>query len=296
MMEFSRLMLGTVQFGLNYGINNTQGQPSLEKVKAILRAAADGGINVLDTARNYGESEEVLGKALTETGLDKHFRIISKVKAFPDGITPEAVPGWIEESVTTSLGYLRRDSLDGLLLHHEKDLPYLAELDLALKKHWTKAFGASLDSVAGSPEKYTRSLMMAQVPGNILDGRFWNVAREIKARGGSVFVRSVYLQGLLFKPAAEIREKFAPVLAVREKLEALSREAGMEPAELYFRYLLSLPMVDCVLTGVDSVEQLKQNLEVASRGALPADVFAEIGRIVPELPEKYVRPSCWKSL
>ena len=295
-MEFSRLMLGTVQFGLRYGINNTQGQPSPEKVKAILRAAADGGINVLDTARNYGESEEVLGKALAETGLDRHFKIISKVKLFPDGIAPEDVPGWIEQSVATSLGCLRRETLDGLLLHNEKDLPHFADLQRALEKRWTRAVGASLDSVAGSPEKYTTQLLMAQVPCNILDRRFRKVAREIKSRGGAVFARSVYLQGLLFKPAEEIREKFAPVLAVRTQLEALSREAGLIPAELYFRYLLSLPMVDSVLTGVDSVEQLKQNLEVASRGPLPADVVAEIDRIVPELPEKYIRPSCWNSL
>ena len=295
-MKFSRLMLGTVQFGLRYGINNTQGQPSPEKVREILRAAADGGINVLDTARNYGESEEVLGKALRDTGLEKHFKIISKVKLFPETITPGEVPGWIEKSVKTSLEYLKRDRLDGLLLHHEKDLPYFAELRAALENGWTDAIGASLDSVAGSPEKYTSQLTMAQVPGNILDRRFWNTAREIKSRGGAVFVRSVYLQGLLFKPAAELGEKFAPVLAVRTRLEALSREAGMVPAELYFRYLLSLPTVDCVLTGVDSAEQLRQNLEVASRGALPADVLAEIERIVPELPEKYVRPGCWKSL
>ena len=295
-MEFSRLMLGTVQFGLEYGINNHSGKPSPETVKAILRAAADGGINVLDTARNYGDSEEVLGKTLRETGLDRHFKIISKVKLFPENITPREVPGWIEQSVTTSLGCLKRDRLDGLLLHNEKDLPYFAELNTALEKGWTQAVGASLDSVAGSPEKYTGKLMMAQVPGNILDGRFWNVAREIKARGGSVFVRSVYLQGLLFKPAAELGEKFASVLAVRTELERLSREAGMAPAELYFRYLLSLPMVDCVLTGVDSVSQLEQNLEMASRGALPADVLAEIGRIVPELPEKYLRPACWNTL
>ena len=295
-MKFSRLMLGTVQFGLRYGINNCLGQPSLESVEEILRAAADGGINVLDTARNYGESEEVLGKALHETGLEKHFKIVSKVKGFPAGIAPEEVPGWIGDSVKTSLDRLRRDRLDGLLLHSENDLPHFAKLRAALENGWTDAIGASLDSVAGSPEKYTSQLMMAQVPGNILDRRFWKTAREIKSRGGAVFVRSVYLQGLLFKPAAELEEKFAPVLAVRTRLEALSREAGMVPAELYFRYLLSLPMVDCVLTGVDSAEQLRQNMEVASRGALPADVLTEIDRIVPDLPEKYIRPSCWKSL
>jgi aryl-alcohol dehydrogenase-like predicted oxidoreductase len=70
-MAYSKLMLGTVQFGLQYGINNSVGKPSLENVKAILRAAADGGINILDTARNYEESEEVLGIVLTRSGLDK---------------------------------------------------------------------------------------------------------------------------------------------------------------------------------------------------------------------------------
>ena len=295
-MAYSKLMLGTVQFGLQYGINNTVGKPSLDTVKAILRAAADGGINVLDTARNYGDSEEVLGIALQESGLDKHFRIISKVKLFPEDLAPEQVKDWITSSVTTSLQYLKRDTLDGLLLHHEKDMPYLDELSLALEKNWTRSVGASLDSVAGSPEKYTAKLSMAQVPGNILDHRFFKTAQDIKSRGGAVFVRSVYLQGLLFKSAEAAGEKFAPVMAVRDKLVALSSAAGITPAELYFRYLLSQDFIDCILTGVDTVEQLQENIAVAAKGALPQDLLDEIEKIVPEFPEKYVRPSAWSTL
>ena len=68
-MIFSKMMLGTVQFGLNYGIANKEGQPSLEKVKGILRSAAEFGVNTLDTAAAYGTSEEVLGQALEESGL-----------------------------------------------------------------------------------------------------------------------------------------------------------------------------------------------------------------------------------
>ena len=295
-MKFSRLMLGTVQFGLNYGINNTQGKPSLDKVKAILRAAADGGINVLDTARNYGDSEEVLGQALSECGLEKHFYIVSKVKLFPEDIKPSESSDWGKNSILTSLKYLRRDTLDGLLLHNEKDRGYFGELQMALDNNWSRRIGASLDSLGGSPESFTRQLEMVQIPGNVLDRRFRNTAQEIKSRGGSVFVRSVYLQGLLFKPAAELQEKFAPVLAVREKLEKLSQDAGIIPAELYFRYLLSLPEVDCILTGVDNPEQLQENIRLASKGALPEDVMRAIGQIVPELPEKYIRPSCWNQL
>ena len=294
-MAYSKLMLGTVQFGLQYGINNSIGKPSLENVKAILRAAADGGINVLDTARNYGDSEEVLGIALQETGLDKHVKIISKVKLFPDDLAPEQVRDWITNSVTTSLRYLKRDTLDGLLLHNEKDLPYFDELTIALEKKWTLAVGASLDSVDGSPEKYTAHLSMAQVPGNILDRRFFKTAQAIKSRNGSVFVRSVYLQGLLFKSTEAAGEKFAPVMTVRDKLVKLADAAGITPAELYFRYLLSQDFIDCILTGVDSVEQLEENISVAEKGALPDDLLSEIEKTVPVLPEKYIRPAVWNS-
>ncbi len=295
-MEFSRLMLGTVQFGLNYGINNSQGQPTLDKVKAILRAAADGGINVLDTARNYGNSEEVLGIALAECGLEKHFKIISKVKLLPDDAVAEEVPEFFKNSITTSLKYLKRDTLDGLLLHHEKDREYFDVMNMALENNWSKAIGASLDSIEGSPADFTGKLMMSQIPGNILDRRFFAAAKDIKSRGGKVFCRSVYMQGLLLMDEEKVDAKFAPILIVRRKLEALAKEAGIVPAELYFRYLLSLDMIDCVLTGVDDVQQLQENIRLAERGALPEDLLKAVDELVPELPECYLRPSCWSSL
>ena len=137
---------------------------------------------------------------------------------------------------------------------------------------------------------------MAQVPGNVLDRRFFKTAQEIKSRGGAVFVRSVYLQGLLFRSAEAAGEKFAPVMAVRDKLVALSKAAGITPSELYFRYLLSKDFIDCILTGVDSVEQLQENIAVSAKGALPDDVVCEIEKIVPDLPEKYIRPAVWNTL
>ena len=295
-MKFSRIMLGTVQFGLKYGINNSAGQPSPDTVRRILRVAADGGINVLDTARNYGDSEEVLGMALKAEGLEKEFYIISKVKLFPENITEQEVPAWITASVTQSLRYLKRDKLDGLLLHNEKDLPFYDHMNMALENNWSHAVGASLDSVAGSPAEYTNKLLMAQVPGNILDRRFFETARRIKARGGKVFCRSVYLQGLLFKNPADLQEKFAPLLDVRRKLEKLSAEAGIPPAELYFRFLLSQDMFDCILSGVDTVEQMQENIRIAQKGALSSDLLEAIEKIDPALPEKYVRPSSWSSL
>ena len=72
-MLANKLGLGTVQFGLPYGISNANGQTSAEEVKAILQAAAQHGISLLDTASAYGNAEAVLGK----NDL-RNFRIVSK--------------------------------------------------------------------------------------------------------------------------------------------------------------------------------------------------------------------------
>ena len=81
--RFSRLMLGTVQFGLRYGIANTSGKPDLDQVEAIVRAAADGGITALDTAAAYGDSEQVLGLVLQRAGLAGQFTVVSKIPPLP---------------------------------------------------------------------------------------------------------------------------------------------------------------------------------------------------------------------
>ena len=292
-MKFSRLMLGTVQFGLRYGINNRLGQPSPDDVAAILRAAADGGIDVLDTARNYGDSEAVLGLALEKTGLASHFRIISKIKRFPAGLAAADAPGWVENSITTSLKLLKRKSLDGLLLHHEDDLPFFALLETCRAKGYAEAIGVSLDSRQSLAAVAQVELMMAQLPGNIVDRRFFPLAEKLRRQGGAVFMRSVYLQGMLFKPEAEVHPALGPLLTVRKALEKLARDAGIAPGELYFRYMLGLTAADSILTGVDSVSQLRENLTLAARGVLPADLIRAVDRVVPELPENQVRPGNW---
>ncbi|MDD5598133.1 MAG: aldo/keto reductase, partial [Victivallaceae bacterium] len=78
-MKFSKMMLGTVQFGLNYGIANSAGKPTYETVREIIKAAYEGGINCLDTAAGYGDSDELIGRALTELKLNDKILIISKV-------------------------------------------------------------------------------------------------------------------------------------------------------------------------------------------------------------------------
>ncbi len=290
-MRFSRLMLGTVQFGLDYGINNPAGKPASGDIDAILDEAADGGINVIDTARTYGDSEERLAAALQRRGLQKHFKIITKIKSFPDTLSESEAETWIDKSFTASLKALKRDNIEGLLFHRELDLKYLPLLEKLQQKGLICFYGVSLDS------KQTADINVvpaAQIPSNILDRRFLAYARRAAQQSALVFTRSVYLQGLLFKPAAQLPQTFSDLLAIRQKLEFLAAESDLLPAELYFRYLLSNPDFTSILTGVDTAGQLQENLRLAEAGPLPTDLLAQIDALVPELPENLIRPSAWQ--
>ena len=105
-MKYSLLMLGTVQFGMDYGVANTHGKPSFETVKNILREAFDGGVNALDTAPEYGNSEEVIGKALKELGVLKKFKTVTKIPRIPENCDPEK---FIEASLKNSLSRLQQE-------------------------------------------------------------------------------------------------------------------------------------------------------------------------------------------
>ena len=122
MNGFSKLMLGTVQFGLNYGVANTTGKPSFEAAKTILKAAYDGGVTALDTAPEYGDSEEVIGRALAELGLTDRFKIVTKIPKLPEGCDAEK---FIAGSLENSLRKLRIDRAAAALLHAEADFIYL---------------------------------------------------------------------------------------------------------------------------------------------------------------------------
>ncbi len=290
-MQFSRLMLGTVQFGLAYGINNQLGKPEPERIEQILRVAADCGVNVLDTARNYGDSEEQIAAALRKTGLQQHFKIITKIAGFPDGLAPAEREAWVERSVMASLTALQRDHVEGLLFHHESALDCLPLLQKYQERGLTLFTGISLDS---NLTRDIEPLAATQIPGNILDRRFVRYAQRAAKQHSLIFVRSVYLQGLLFKPEEQLHPTFKEkLLPVRRKLENLAWEAGLKPPELYFRYLLSNPDFTCILSGVDSPEQLRENLRIVQAGALPEDLLQKIHGIVPELPEELIRPSNW---
>lgn len=297
----SRLTLGTAQFGLPYGVANRTGQPDYATVRAIVATALDGGVNAFDTAAGYGTSEEVLGRVLHELGVADRVVVVTKISPLTPGEIADAnaAAEAIAESVETSRRRLRLDCLPVVLFHREADAVHLQELEALKAKGWLRHAGVSCDNRPGPASNFAAipTVDALQLPANILDRRHVRAGSlaAAAARGVAVFVRGAYLQGLLLMPEHTIPPVLQEVLSVRRALAALADDAGMSMAELCLRYLLGQAGVSSVLTGVETVSQIRENLILVNRGPLPADLMTAIDAAVPELPETILTPSLWPS-
>ncbi|MBN1864468.1 MAG: aldo/keto reductase [Victivallales bacterium] len=293
-MNFSRLMLGTVQFGLNYGIANSAGQPDYDKSRDIIGAAFESGINCLDTAAAYGNSEEVIGKALHELGIADKVSVISKIPPV-NGRSRREAEKFIVASILNSMSNLGKEFLDGCLFHREEDVKYMDLLLKARDNGLIKKAGISIDSDAFLGRVLDSGAECVQLPFNILDRRFTSSGfiRKAKSREMSIFCRSIYLQGLLLMQEDKIPESLRVVIPVRRKLESLAAGKGMEPSELYMRLVVSRKEIDSLVTGVDSLDQLQKNVQMFGKGPLDDETVSSIENIVPEFAEEIVRPCRW---
>lgn len=248
-----KLVLGTVQFGLQYGVNSA-GRPSEEAVKDILAEAAKGGIATLDTSSAYGNSEEILGECIT---TDEDFKIVSK---YPKGEIP------VEEMFNSSLKRLKVNQLYGYLLHHfevYKNNPKVWDEFIALKESGkVQKIGFSLYS----PEELEFILKnqspfdLIQVPFNIFDKKFLPYMKDLHEQGVEIHVRSTFLQGLFFKDRDSLPEKLKPMKKYLLQLDDFSKQSGLNISEIALNYNLQNPYIDGVLIGVDNVSQLQMNL------------------------------------
>ena len=258
-----RLGLGTVQFGQAYGISNGRGRVPEVDVRAILARAARAGINLLDTAANYGEAENVLSEMDTS-----EFRLVSKTVSVRQGV--DRVVARARQSARV-LGRLNL-----LLVHSASDLlgPQGEDLWRALRalkdEGVTDGIGISAyvaEDPAGLAKRFQPDAM--QVPFSLLDQRLLrngSLAR-LKELGVEVHVRSLFLQGLLFmETLPEGLKHAAPALeAVKTRLAA----AGTTPLAAALGFVLAQPEVDIAVVGVAAVKQLS---EILSSLAPPPDL------------------------
>lgn len=298
-LNLSRMMLGTVQFGLPYGVANRVGQPTYPEVVRIIAAAVAGGVNCFDTAAAYGTSEEVLGLALHELGITDDVTVVTKVMPISgeNAADPAATFRAIEQSIDTSRRRLRLDCLPVVLFHREVDATHLEALHSLRQRGWVQHVGVSCDNFPGPATKFASfgSVSALQIPANIVDRRHrasgvFEVAQSCRV---AIFVRSVYLQGLLVMPEDQIPVSLREIIPVRDRLTEIARQAGLTLPEMAVRYLLSQSGVTSVIVGVESVPQVIENLSLFRRGPLPEEVLAQIEALNMELTESVITPSQW---
>ena len=261
----SRLMLGTVQFGLNYGIAATGERMSFEVAFSILNYATESGVSTLDTAMSYGDSETRLGEMNVE-----QWRVVSKLPNLPDDC--ENVTNWVESSVHRSLERLGILSMDGLLLHRPQDLlsPHGEELYSAIeclrKQELVNKIGISIYNPS-ELDSLIRGFKIdiVQAPFNIVDRRLQSSGwlKQLKNEGIEVHARSVFLQGLLLLSSTKQIQKFGRWEALWKSLEQWLIESNLTPLQACLGFVLANRHIDKVLVGVDTVKQLKEIISIA---------------------------------
>ena len=260
-MMLSKLMLGTVQFGLDYGVNNTSGLPSLEKVFSILNYAK-GEVSCLDTASGYGISEERIG-LYHFNHLGEIFEVNTK---FSKGIIENPL-----KELKTALLKLKVPIINTMMFHSLDDFRLNQEkMEILLKEgkgNYFKKFGVSVYTVEELEKlKNIVQIEVIQVSFNLLDNHAKKgmILTELKELGKEIHVRSCFLQGLFFKSTDDLEENLKDAAKYLDELNHIAKMNNYSIGELALSYCISKPYIDKVIIGVDSKYQLQQNLKWAS--------------------------------
>lgn len=287
MKQSNKLILGTVQFGLPYGINNQNGILIPEKeVQQILRRTFSLGIDVLDTAAGYGKAESRIGTFHNENRV---FKVITKFSKTEEG-------NW-EKSLKSSLDRMNLDIVDTVMFHSFeaflKNRNNLSQINSA-KGRLYKKLGVS---VYTNEEllclKEVGEVEVIQLPFNLLDNDFQrgSILKQLKDSGKEIHTRSCFLQGLFFMDAENLPGNLKSLSPYLRIIKNIAKENNIEIGHLALQYVLNQNYIDGVLFGVDSLQQLEQNI-IWAKQKLPKETFAEIDNIKVTDPD-LLNPSKW---
>jgi hypothetical protein len=283
----NRIVLGGAQLGLPYGILNGGETLSREAVARILDTAVSHGIDSIDTAIAYGQSETVIG----ETAQNR-FKIISKLPPIPSDMAN--VSQWVRTQVDASLSRLNCSSLEALLLHHPQDLigPHGSELYAAinslLSEKIIERFGVSiyapneLDGIIG---KF--NIDVVQAPLNVFDRRIIGVTDQLSALNIEVHVRSVFLQGVLIANPKDRPQRFQPWSEHFARFDEWVHSTGMSAMACCLGFALQQPGVTKLVIGTTSKESLTEIMT-----SIP-NIHLEVPADLQSSSEQLIDPRVW---
>ncbi len=310
-LDISKMTLGTVQLGRSYGVNNSAGKPTEEKSFAILDAAYEGGVTILDTSDDYGNSEEVIGKYL-QTHPDKHFDICTKFKVTEE--TSKDIYKSLKEFALASAKKLSIDRIPIFMSHTERNfIDYGDKLIDALNELKKEGLIVNAGISMSNKDEIERIIESGgfdaiQIPMNILDNKIIRngIVKKMSDAGIAVFVRSVYLQGLFFRkkedflvqnpnaPKLKLEEMYKKVWPEVEKVHKFAAELGISVAELALSFIRDTVGVDSLVVGSETPEQVIQNVEMFNTPKLSDDVLSKILDEFKDLDPFVISPWMWE--
>jgi aryl-alcohol dehydrogenase-like predicted oxidoreductase len=285
----NRIVLGGAQLGLPYGILNGGETLSREEVARILDTAVDHGIDSIDTAIAYGQSESIIG----ETSQNR-FNIISKLPPLPVDISN--VSEWVHSQVQGSLSRLKCTSLDALLLHRPQDLTGAqgAELYAAIKSLMAEKmidrFGVSiyspddLEGIIG-----TFDIHVVQAPLNVFDRRILGVTDQLSALNIEVHVRSIFLQGVLIASPQDRPQRFEPWSEHFALFDEWVRSSGVSAMACCMGFALQQSGIAKLVIGTTSAESLDEIMN-----SIPNSVL-EVPTHLQSSVEQLIDPRIWNA-
>lgn len=287
-----KLALGTVQFGMAYGIAGSEGQVQKGEVEKILKFAREADIDTLDTAIAYGESEKVLGSI----GVSE-FQIITKLPGLKPGC--DDVGLWVDQELKNSLKRLNVTHVHAILLHKPSDLlsPKGDELYKSLQCVKQRGLANKIGISIYEPKELDAlcphfDFDIIQSPLNIIDRRIIDTgwADTLCKKGIELHTRSAFLQGLLLMNGRDRPQKFNHWQSLWDEWEDTLEEKELSPLQACLHYALSISQVDRVVVGVNNLEQFQ---EIAS---VRQDKASRFPKWSSEYDHRLLNPARWNEL
>ena len=285
----NRIVLGGAQLGLPYGILNGGETLSREEVARILDTAVDHGIDSIDTAIAYGQSESIIG----ETSQNR-FKIISKLPPLPVDISN--VSEWVHSQVEGSLSRLKCTSLDALLLHRPQDLTgdqgaeLYAAIGSLIAEKIIHRFGVSiyspndLEGIIG-----TFDIHVVQAPLNVFDRRILGVTDQLSALNIEVHARSVFLQGVLIANPKDRPRRFEPWSEHFALFDEWVRSSGVSAMACCMGFALQQPGIAKLVIGTTSAKSLDEIMNSIPNSVLEAPTHLQSS------VEQLIDPRFWNA-
>ena len=295
------LCLGTVQFGMDYGIRGKKKPPLFDALK-MLDYAVHNGIFTIDTANAYGEAEDVVGAYLgRDPAVRQQVRLISKFRPnLLDNVPEEQYYPIMKSNLEESFRRLHTDYLDGYLLHSARYVynDAIIEALVRLKQEgFARAVGVSVYETDEAKTGILRGdLDFLQLPYSVLDQRMFHsgVLALAEERQFPLHSRSAFIQGLVLMNSKEVplflRDRAAPIL---KKVDSVCRETGLTRVQIAMGFVKQQRAISHMVFGVRNLDQLKEDISVYQQD-LPDDVAVELEGQFSDISTDIVMPSLWK--